>query len=113
MDWKKIALVTVFSLIALNLQVTGVLVAISLLIYMIINGMDNCKIANIGLLLQFLGIFTYLLSLLEQFTNINVGLPQHVLPSAATYLIFIGTLLLMISTIVVMLLYNKLKGNIY
>ncbi|MGC9133212.1 MAG: hypothetical protein ACP5GJ_02320 [Nanopusillaceae archaeon] len=108
MDWKKVVLVAVFSLVAVYLQTIGIIAAVSLLIYMLVKGMDNCKIANLGLLLEFIGIFLYLFSSLQTY-SINLGISA----TASAYLILTGVLLVLIGVIIVMLVYNKLKGNIY
>ena len=110
MDWKKVVLVAVFSVLAIYLQAVGILTAVSLLLYMLVKGMDNCRIANIGLLLEFIGVLLYPMYLLQSSGVLSLG---SGLLDASVYLVFIGAILIIIALLVVMLGFNKVKGNIY
>ena len=113
MDWKKVVLAIAFSLIAiLQIQILGGLVALSLLVYMLVKGMDNCRIANLGLLLEFIGVLLYPIFLASQYGVLS-GFDATGILEASTYIILIGAVLVMIGLIIVMLVFNKIKGNIY
>ncbi|BFI73127.1 hypothetical protein YN1_1140 [Nanoarchaeota archaeon] len=112
MDWKKVVLVAIFSVLSIELQAVGVLTALSLVIYMLVKGMDQCRIANLGLLLEFIGILVYPLFLLQQL-GINLGIAPNVIAEISGYLVLIGLILVIIGLIITMLVKNKIKENIY
>ncbi len=114
MDWKKVVLAAIFSVLALFMQPVGILAAVSLIIYMLVKGMDNCRLSNIGLLLEFLGILLYPLFVLNQYNIISLGTQiTGYIVTASGYLMLIGVILIMIGLIIVMLGLNKAKENIY
>jgi len=113
MDWKKVVLVSVFSVLASILpmiSVVGVVVAISLLIYMLINGMDKCIISNLGLALEFTGLLLYAIGALTYLnpSYSNFSSIIHV----GVYLLIGGLILLLVGVLIVMIVKNKLKENI-
>ena len=109
MDWKKVVLVSVFSVLISFLPGVGIATAISLLIYMLVKGMDNCIIANLGLALEFAGLLIYMMGSLSQTLYSNF---QSIMQTGV-YLLMGGLVLLLVGMLVVMLVKNKVKENIY
>jgi len=109
MDWKKVVLVSVFSVLVSFLPGIGITVAISLLVYMLVKGMDKCIIANLGLALEFAGLLIYMMGSISQLLYSNF---QSIM-QAGVYLLMAGLVLLLVGMLVVMLVKNKVKENIY
>ncbi|AMD29910.1 hypothetical protein Nps_02450 [Candidatus Nanopusillus acidilobi] len=110
MDWKKVVLASVFSvLVSIVSQEIGAAVAVSLLIYMLVKEMDKCIISNLGLTLEFAGILIYIMGILLQ----PLYSSYQSIVQAGVYLLVIGLVLLIIGLLVVMLVKNKVKENIY
>ena len=112
MDWKKVVLVAIFSFLSLELQPVGTVAALSLVLYMLVKGMDQCKIANLGLLLEFLGVLIFTFNYLQQL-GISIGISTQYIAEVSGYLVFIGLILLIIGLVIMMLVKNKIKENIY
>jgi hypothetical protein len=109
MDWKKVVLVSVFSVLVSFLPGIGITTAISLLIYMLVKGMDNCIISNLGLALEFAGLLIYIMGTLLQPVYPNF---QSIMQDGV-YLLIGGLILLLVGMLIVMLVKNKVKENIY
>ncbi len=109
MDWKKVILASVFSVLVSFLPGIGIAVAISLIIYMLVKGMDKCIISNLGLALEFAGLLIYVIgTLLQPFYQNFQSIIQ-----TGVYLLIGGLVLLLVGMLVVMLVKNKAEGNIY
>jgi hypothetical protein len=109
MDWKKVVLVSIFSVLVSFLSGIGIAVAISLLIYMLVKGMDKCIISNLGLALEFAGLLIYIMGILLQPLYSNF----QSITQTGIYLLVGGLGLLLIGMLVVMLVKNKVRENIY
>jgi len=109
MDWKKVVLVSIFSVLVSFLPGVGTAVAISLLIYMLVKGMDTCIISNLGLALEFAGLLIYMIGTLLQPLYLNF---QSIIQTGI-YLLIGGLVLLLVGMLIVMLVKNKVKENIY
>jgi len=109
MDWKKVVLASVFSVFVSFLSGIGMPIAISLLLYMLVKGMDKCIIANLGLALEFAGLLIYMMGTLLQPVYSNT---QSIM-QAGVYLLIGGLVLLLVGMLLVMLVKNKVKENIY
>jgi len=110
MDWRKVVLASVFSVLVSALSGgIGIAVAISLLVYMLVKGMDKCIISNLGLALEFAGLLIYIMGTLLQPLYSNI---QSIV-QAGVYLLIGGLVLLLVGMLVVMLVKNKVKENIY
>jgi len=109
MDWKKVVLVSVFSVLVSFLSGIGTTVAISLLLYMLVKGMDRCVISNLGLALEFAGLLIYIMGTLLQPLYSNF----QPITQAGVYLLIGGIVLFLVGMLVVMLIKNKLRENIY
>jgi hypothetical protein len=109
MDWKKVVLASVFSVLVSAVYGIGVAVAISLLVYMLVRGMDKCIISNLGLALEFAGLLIYIMGTLLQPLYSNF---QSII-QAGVYLLIGGLVLLLVGMLIVMLVKNKAEENIY
>ncbi|MCC5446973.1 hypothetical protein [Candidatus Nanobsidianus stetteri] len=109
MDWRKVVLVSVFSVLVSFLSGIGMAIALSLLIYMLVKGMDKCILSNLGLVLEFAGLLIYIMGTLLQPVYSNT---QSIMQTGV-YLLIGGLVLLLIGMLVVMLVKNKVKENIY
>ncbi|PVU71325.1 hypothetical protein DDW05_01230 [Candidatus Nanobsidianus stetteri] len=109
MDWRKVVLVSVFSVLVSFLSGIGMAIALSLLIYMLVKGMDKCILSNLGLVLEFAGLLIYIMGTLLQPLYSNF---QSIMQTGV-YLLIGGLVLLLIGMLVVMLVKNKVKENIY
>ncbi|MFP3166948.1 MAG: hypothetical protein RXQ68_00760 [Candidatus Nanopusillus sp.] len=109
MDWKKVVLVSIFSVLVSFLPEVGITIAISLLVYMLVKGMDKCIISNLGLALEFAGLLIYIMGTLLQTLYSNT---QSIM-QAGIYLLVGGIILLLVGMLLVMLVKNKVKENIY
>ncbi|EOD42660.1 putative membrane protein [Candidatus Nanobsidianus stetteri] len=109
MDWKKVVLVSVFSVLVSFLSGIGMAVAISLLMYMLVKGMDKCIISNLGLALEFAGLLIYIMGTLLQPVYSNF---QSIMQTGV-YLLIGGLALFLVGMLVVMLVKNKVRENIY
>jgi len=109
MDWRKVVLVSVFSVLAFFSSGVGIAVALSLLIYMLVKGMDKCFLSNLGLVLEFAGLLIYIMGTLLQPVYSNF---QSIMKTGV-YLLIGGLVLLLIGMLVVMLVKNKVRENIY
>jgi hypothetical protein len=109
MDWKKVVLVSIFSVLVSFLPEVGTTVAISLLIYMLVKGMDKCIISNLGLALEFAGLLIYIMGPLLQ----PVYSDFQSIMQDGIYLLIGGLVLLLVGMLIVMLVKNKVKENIY
>ena len=109
MDWKKVVLASVFSVLVSTIYGIGVAVAISLLIYMLVREMDKFIISNLGLALEFAGLIIYIIgTLLQPFYQNFQSIIQ-----TGVYLLIGGLVLLLIGMLIVMLVKNKAEENIY
>jgi len=109
MDWRKVVLVSVFSVLVSFLSGVGIAVALSLLIYMLVKGMDKCILSNLGLVLEFAGLLIYIMGTLLQPVYSNT---QSIMQTGV-YLLIGGLVLLLIGMLLVMLVKNKVRENIY
>ena len=109
MDWRKVVLVSVFSVLVSFLSGVGMAMALSLLIYMVVKGMDKCILSNLGLVLEFAGLLIYIMGTLLQPLYSNT---QSIMQTGV-YLLIGGLVLLLIGMLVVMLVKNKVRENIY
>ena len=109
MDWKKVVLASVFSVLVSAVYGIGVAVAIPLLIYMLVRGMDKCIISNLGLALEFAGLLIYIIGTLLQPLYSNF---QSIIQTGV-YLLIGGLVLLLVGMLIVMLVKNKAEENIY
>jgi hypothetical protein len=109
MDWRKVVLVSVFSVLVSFLSGIGMAIALSLLIYMLVKGMDKCILSNLGLVSEFAGLLIYIMGTLLQPLYSNF---QSIMQTGV-YLLIGGLVLLLIGMLVVMLVKNKVKENIY
>jgi hypothetical protein len=109
MDWRKVVLVSVFSVLVSFLLGIGIAVAISLLIYMLVRGMNKLVISNLGLALEFAGLLIYIIgTLLQPFYQNFQSIIQ-----TGIYLLIGGLVLLLIGMLIVMLVKNKAEDSIY
>jgi len=109
MDWRKVVLVSVFSVLVSFLLGIGIAVAISLLIYMLVRGMNKFIISNLGLALEFAGLLIYIIgTLLQPFYQNFQSIIQ-----TGIYLLIGGLVLLLIGMLIVMLVKNKAEDSIY
>ena len=108
MDWKKVVLVSVFSVLVSFLLGIGIAVAISLLIYMLVRGMNKFIISNLGLAVEFAGLLIYIIGTLLQPLYLNF---QSIIQTGV-YLLIGGLVLLLIGTLIVMLVKNKAEESI-
>ena len=109
MDWRKVVLASVFSVFVSFLSGIGMPVAISLLLYMLVKGMDKCILSNLGLALEFAGLLIYIMGTLLQPLYSNF---QSIIQTGV-YLLIGGLVLLLIGMLMVMLVKNKAEENIY
>ena len=109
MDWKKVILASVFSVLVSFLPGIGIAVAISLLVYMLVRGMDKCIISNLGLALEFAGLLIYIMGTLLQPLYSNF---QSIIQTGV-YLLIGGLVLLLVGMLIVMLVKNRAEENIY
>jgi hypothetical protein len=109
MDWKKVVLVSVFSVLVSFLSGIGIAVAISLLLSMLIKGMDRCVISNLGLALEFAGILIYMAGNLLQPVYSNF----QSITQTGVYLLIGGLVLFLIGMLVVIVIKNKLREYIH
>ncbi|BBL45701.1 hypothetical protein MJ1_0549 [Nanobdella aerobiophila] len=106
MDWKKIVLASVFSSIAIITESSiGIFAAMSILVYMLVDGMERCKIATLGLLLNFAAVLLYPILGLSQFGVLSVGTS---FVKYLSYLSIIGAVLIIVGFLIVAILRNKL-----
>jgi hypothetical protein len=109
MDWRKVVLVSVFSVLVSFLLGIGIAVAISLLIYMLVRGMNKFIISNLGLALEFAGLIIYIIgTLLQPFYQNFQSIIQ-----TGIYLLIVGLVLLLVGMLIVMLVKNKAEDSIY
>ncbi len=109
MDWRKVVLASVFSVLVSFLPGIGIAVAISLLIYMLVRGMDKFIISNLGLAVEFAGLLIYIIgTLLQPFYQNFQSIIQ-----TGVYLLIGGLVLLLVGMLIVMLVKNKAEENIY
>jgi len=109
MDWKKVVLVSVFSVLVSFLSGVGMPVAISLLLSMLIKEMDRCVISNLGLALEFAGLLIYIMGNLLQPLYSNF---QSIIQTGV-YLLIGGLVLFLVGMLVVIVIKNKLREYIH
>ena len=102
-------MVSVFSVLVSFLLGIGIAVAISLLIYMLVRGMNKFIISNLGLALEFAGLLIYIIGTLLQPLYLNF---QSIIQTGI-YLLIGGLVLLLIGMLIVMLVKNKAEDSIY
>ncbi|MGB9674963.1 MAG: hypothetical protein ACPLX8_02395 [Nanopusillaceae archaeon] len=115
MDWKKVVLLSVFSVIILALfQIYMAAVVVSILVYSLIEEIEDCKIANIGIVILLTSLLLYAVALISGLYNLyELGRSAQSLIVASGYLQIIGTVLTLLGVLIQTVLKKKLSKIIF